>query len=92
MASIQDIETFDYDRQFIHYNAYSFPFVVIEDKRTGIEHIISTVALEKQLLNEAKDDYVSKEAQWVDEQITYFVETEKDLYRSAEKILAEIYD
>ena len=43
-------------------------------------------------MNQAGDSYVSKEAQWIDEQITYFVETEKDLHRSSDDILAEIYD
>ena len=92
MASIQDMETFDYEIQLIQYNGKSFPFVVIEDKETGLGHIISTIALEKQLMNENGDNYVSKDAQWIDEQITYYVETEKDLHRSAENILAEIYD
>jgi hypothetical protein len=86
------METFDYERQLIHYNGESFPFVIIDEKGTGVEHIISVVDLDKRLMNKVGDDYVSKEAQWIDEQITYFVETEKDLHRPAKEILAEIYD
>ena len=86
------MEIFDYKRQLIHYNGESFPFVTINEKATGIEHIISIVALAKRLMNNDGDDYVSKETQWIDEQITYFVETEKDLHRPAEYLLAEIYD
>ncbi|MBR0502213.1 MAG: hypothetical protein IJJ77_03110 [Paludibacteraceae bacterium] len=46
--------------------------------------------LESLLLDE-NWNYVSDIAQWVDEQITYFVETEKDLLRSSEDLLEEIY-
>ena len=92
MASIQDIETFDYDRQLIHYNGNAFPFVVVVDEKSGIGHIISTVALEKQLMNDNGDVYVSNDAQWIDEQITFFVETAKELNCPAKDILAEIYD
>ena len=85
------METFDYERQLIHYNGETFPFVTIDETGTGIEHIISVVDLDKRLMNKAGDDYVSKEAQWIDEQITYFVETEKDLHRPTEDTLKEIY-
>ena len=86
------MEAFDYKHQLIHFNGDVFPFITFSDKGTGIEHIISVEALNKQLMNQAGDNYVSKEAQWIDEQITYFVEAEKDLHRSSDDILAEIYD
>lgn len=85
------METFDYERQLIHFNGETFPFVTIGEKETGIEHIISVVELDMRLMNKAGDDYVSNEAQWIDEQITYFVEMEKDLHRPVEDILKEIY-
>lgn len=86
------METFDYEQQLIHFNGEAFPFVTIDERKTGMKHIISVIDLDKRLMNKAGDDYVSKEAQRIDEQITYFVETEKDLHRPAKDILAEIYD
>ena len=85
------MKTFNYERQQILFNGETFPFVTIDETGTGIEHIISVVDLDKRLMNKAGDDYVSKEAQWIDEQITYFVETEKDLHRPTEDILQAIY-
>lgn len=84
------MDTFDYEQQLIHFNGETFPFVTIDENETGIEHIISVVALNKRLMNKAGDDYVSNEALWIDEQITYFVEMVKDLYRPAKDILKAI--
>lgn len=86
------METFDYQQQLIHYNGISFPFVVVCDPKTNIDHIISTVDLSEQLFDNDKGVYKSKDAEWIDDQITYFVQTAKDLERSPKDILAEIYD
>ncbi len=86
------METFDYQHQLIHYNGMAFPFVVIHEPQTGIDHIISTEDLSEQLFDNDKGGYKSKDAEWIDEKITYFVQTAKDLERSSKDILAEIYD
>ncbi len=86
------METFDYQQQFIYYNGMVFPFVVIREPQTGIDHIISTVDLSEQLFDDEKGVYKSKNAEWIDDQITYFVQTAKDLERFPKDILAEIYD
>ncbi len=70
----------------------AFPFVVIREPQTGIDHIISTEDLSEQLFDNDKGGYKSKDAEWIDEKITYFVQTAKDLERSSKDILAEIYD
>lgn len=86
------IETFDYQQQLIYYNGQLFPFVVIREPQTNIDHIISIVELSEQLLDNDKRGYKSQEAEWIDDKITYFVQTAKDLERSPKDILAEIYD
>ena len=86
------IETFDYQQQLIYYNGQLFPFVVIREPQTNIDHIISIVELCEQLLDNDKRGYKSQEAEWIDDKITYFVQTAKDLERSPKDILAEIYD
>lgn len=86
------METFDYQQQLIHFNGLFFPFVVILEPQTGIDHIISTVDLSEQLFDNDKGVYKSKDAEWIDEKITYFVQTANDLERSSKDILAEIYD
>ena len=86
------METFDYQHQLIHYNDMAFHFVVIHEPQTGIDHIISTEDLSEQLFDNDKGGYKSKDAEWIDEKITYFVQTAKDLERSSKDILAEIYD
>ena len=86
------METFDYQQQLIHFNGLFFPFVVIREPQTGIDHIISTVDLSEQLFDNDKGGYKSKDAEWIDEKITYFVQTANDLERSSKDILAEIYD
>lgn len=86
------METFDYQHQLIHYNDMDFHFVVIHEPQTGIDHIISTVDLSEQLFDNDKGVYKSKDAEWIDEKITYFMQTAKDLERSPKDILAEIYD
>ena len=85
-------ELIDYDNSIINFNGKSFPFEVIKEI-TGngeVEHIISVVDLQSELLD-IKDNYVSDDARWIDEQITYFVENENDLNRSDKNILEEIY-
>ena len=82
------METIDYKNNTIHFNGISFPFVII--KEGDDEHIISVIDLQKQLFDE-DGNYVSDKAEWLDEQITYFVENEEDLQRSAKDILDEIY-
>lgn len=86
------METFDYQQQLIYFNGLFFPFVVIREPQTGIDHIISTVDLSEQLFDNDKGGYKSKDAEWIDEKITYFVQTANDLERSSKDILAEIYD
>ena len=86
------METFDYQQQLIHFNGMAFPFVVIHEPHTGIDHIISIVDLSEQLFDNDKGVYKSKDAEWIDEKITYFVQTANDLERSSKDILAEIYD
>jgi len=85
------MEIFDYDKQIITYNGKSYPFVVINEAQTGIDHIISTHDLDAQLYDAEKGLYPSNLAEWIDEQITYFVSTAKDLLRPADEILNEIY-
>ena len=70
----------------------AFHFVVIHEPQTGIDHIISTVDLSEQLFDNDKGVYKSKDAEWIDEKITYFVQTANDFERSSKDILAEIYD
>ena len=83
------MDIFDYNNMLIHFDGYSYPFAIITEG--DIEHIISTQDLNVQLFNEEKGDYPSLLAQWIDEQITYFVMTAKDLLRTAEDLLKEIY-
>jgi hypothetical protein len=33
------METFDYQQQLIHFNGMAFPFVVIHEPQTDIDHI-----------------------------------------------------
>lgn len=87
MTLVMDI--FDYNNMLIHFDGYSYPFTIITEGY--FEHIISTQDLNVQLFEEGKGDYPSLLAQWIDEQITYFVMTEKDLLRPAEDLLKEIY-
>jgi len=83
------MDNFDYNNMLIHFNGCSFPFAII--KEGNVEHIISTHDLNVQLFDEEKGDYPSHLAQWIDERITYFVATPKDLLRPAEDLLKEIY-
>ena len=83
------MEVFDYDNMLIHFNGCSYPFTIIMEG--DIEHIVSTHDLNVQLFDDEKGDYPSRLAQWIDEQITYFVATAKDLLRPTEELLKEIY-
>lgn len=84
------MEIIDYENNIINFNGKVFPFKLIVEELDGddIEHIVSILDLQSELFDD-DDNYVSDEAQWLDEQITYFVETEDDLNR--EDILEEIY-
>ncbi|MBO7598955.1 MAG: hypothetical protein J6T70_18110 [Bacteroidales bacterium] len=88
------VETIDYTRNIINFDEKSFPFtIVIEndgDDNQGIEHIVSVQNLSSELFDN-NGNYVSDKAQWLDEQITYFVEKEEDLKRSNDELLKEIY-
>ena len=83
------MEVFDYENMLIRYNGRSYPFTMISEG--DIEHIISVAELDTQLFDDKKGLYTSHFAEWIDEQITYFVATAKDLLRPAEDILKEIY-
>lgn len=83
------MEIFDYENMLIHYDGNIYPFTTIMEG--NVEHIISTHDLNERLFNEEKGDYPSCLAQWIDEQITYFVATAKDLLRPTEDLLREIY-
>ena len=82
-------EVFDYENMLIRYNGRSYPFVIILEG--DIEHIVSVADLDSRLYDDEKGEYPSRLAEWIDEQITYFVATTKDLLRPAENILKEIY-
>ena len=82
------MEVFDYENMLIRYNGRSYPFVILEG---DIKHIISVAELDAQLFDDEKGEYPSLLAEWIDEQITYFVATAKDLLRPAEELLKEIY-
>ncbi len=86
------MDTFDYQQHQIHYHGMTFPFVVIHEPQTDIDHIVSTMELSAQLYDDEKGKYKSKKAEWIDDRITYFVPAAKDLARSPKDILAEIYD
>lgn len=83
------MEVFDYENMLIRYNGRSYPFACILEGNT--EHIISVAELDAQLFDDEKSEYPSRLAEWIDEQITYFVATAKDLLRSEEDLLKEIY-
>lgn len=83
------MEVFDYENMLIRYNGRSYPFTMISEG--DIEHIISVAELDAQLFDDKKGLFSSHLAEWIDEQITYFVATAKDLLRPAEDILKEIY-
>ncbi|MBR4324645.1 MAG: hypothetical protein IKP73_03850 [Bacteroidales bacterium] len=86
------MDTIDFDNSIIIFNGKTFPFkVIIEVTEKGEEeHIISVVDLQSELLD-GNNDYVSDDARWIDEQITYFVENEDSLNRSDKDILKDIY-
>ena len=83
------MEVFDYGNMLIRYNGRSYPFAIIWEG--DIKHIISVAELNAQLFDDEKGEYPSRLAEWIDEQITYFVATAKDLLRSEEDLLKEIY-
>lgn len=83
------MEVFDYGNMLIRYNGRSYPFAIIWEG--DIKHIISVAELNAQLFDDEKGEYPSRLAEWIDEQITYFVATAKDLLRPAEELLKEIY-
>lgn len=83
---------FDYLNHVVNYNNKSFPFkIVIEKTENGNdEHIVSIVALQSELFDKERQ-YISNTAKWIDEHITYFVETEDGLKLSDKEIMEEIY-
>lgn len=81
-------EIFDYTKCLIHYNGCSYPFITIEEG--NYEHIVSVIALNKQLYDD-EHGYSSRLAQWIDEKIIYFVSEKEDLQRFSEDLLKEIY-
>ena len=83
------MEVIDYENMLIRYKGRSYPFTMISEG--DIEHIISVAELDALLFDGNKGQYTSHLAEWIDEQITYFVATAKDLLRPAEDILKEIY-
>ena len=83
------MEVFDYENMLIRINGNSYPFTVISEG--DIEHIISVAELDSQLFDDEKGEYPSRLAEWIDEQITYFVASAKDLLRPVNDILKEIY-
>ncbi len=86
------METIDYNNKNITFNGKLFPFKIITEatQNGGLEHIISVVDLQTELLDD-NYNYVSNNARWIDEQITYFVENDDSLNRSDKDILKEIY-
>lgn len=83
------MDIFDYDNMLIHFNGGSYPFAIIMEG--DIEHIVSTHDLDIQLFDNKRGEYPSRLSQWIDEKITYYVATAKDLLRPSAEILKEIY-
>lgn len=76
----------------ILYKGEAFPYRSIDIEENGLSFYInvSVLALSKKLFDDEKG-YTDKEAEWIDNQIAYYVNTEQDLQRSDESILNEIY-
>jgi len=83
---------FDDRNHLVWYQGIGYPYREIKEEQQSdvIWHIVSTTDLERVLYN-SEEGYASNVAQTLDEQITYYVGSLKDLHTPAEQILKEIY-
>lgn len=85
-------EVFDYENWVIHFQGKSYPFrtINVDDDGFSYTSIVSTHDLNHAIYDE-HCQYPSTEAQWIDEQIIYYVTDKDELELSDEEILKMIY-
>lgn len=84
------IETFDFHSMQINWKGKQYPFREIDMEDDQYYVLVSVVDLERVLLG-ANDMPVDKSAEWVDNKIAYYFESEEDLHQSDQVMLNIIY-
>ena len=85
------IETFDFHSMQINWRGKQYPFREIDMEDDQYYVLVSVVDLERVLLG-ANDMPVDKSAEWVDNKIAYYFESEEDLHQSDQVLLNIIYE
>ncbi len=84
------IETFDFHSMQINWRGKQYPFREIDMEDDQYYVLVSVVDLERVLLG-ANDMPVDKSAEWVDNKIAYYFESEEELNQSDKVLLNIIY-
>ena len=84
------METFDYHTMQINWQGKQYPFreIDLEDEQRYV--LVSVMDLERVLLD-ANDIPIDKRAEWVDNKIAYYFESEEELNQSDKVLLNIIY-
>lgn len=85
------METFDFHTMQINWQGKQYPFREIDMKDKPYYVLVSVVDLERVLL-ETNDIPVNNKAEWVDNKIAYYFESEEDLHQSDQVLLNKIYE
>lgn len=86
-----NMELFDYHTMHINWNGKQYPFREIDMKDEPYYVLVSVVDLERVLL-ETNDIPVNNKAEWVDNKIAYYFESEEDLHQNDQVLLNIIYE
>ncbi len=84
------METFDFHSMQINWRGKQYPFREIDMEDEQCYVLVSVVDLERVLLG-ANDIPVDKRAEWVDNKIAYYFESEECLHQSDKVLLNIIY-
>ena len=84
------METFDFHSMQINWRGKQYPFREIDMEDDQYYVLVSVVDLERVLLG-ANDMPVDKSAEWVDNKIAYYFESEEELNQSDKVLLNIIY-
>lgn len=86
------MDIFNHENQTINWEGKSFPYRIcnVNDTEYPYSIIISVIELEH-LLIERNGVPKSKDAEWIDDRIAYYVEKEEDLYKNDSSLIKVIY-
>ena len=84
-------EIFDFHTMQINWQGKQYPFREIDMKDKPDYVLVSVVDLERVLLG-TNDFPVNSKAEWVDNKIAYYFESEEDLHQSDQVLLNIIYE